>query len=86
MANLSEQVVDKQSALTGLDNERLFPVNANHRTLCKIPSSTSHQYKTVGSWIAKLTQHTLENAIAHGRLCTFIMNITRLLHLSSDNS
>lgn len=41
-------VVDRQSTVTGLENERLFPVNANHRIMCKMPSSTSHQYKTVG--------------------------------------
>lgn len=76
MANLYEQVVDKQSARTGLKNERLFPVNANHRTMCKMPSSTSHQYITVGSWIAKLTQRVLADTIALGVLCMLILDIT----------
>ncbi len=32
-----------------------------------MPSSTSHQYLTVGFWIAKLTQRVLADTVLHGR-------------------
>ncbi len=35
------QVVDKESAVLNLSNEKLFPVDANHRTICHIPSAES---------------------------------------------
>ena len=44
--------------------------------MCKMPSSTSHQYITVGSWIAKLTQRVLADTIALGVLCMLILDIT----------
>ena len=70
-------MVDKQSALIGpLPNELEFPVNANHRTICKIPSSTSHEYKTVGFWIARLAQLVLDDNVLHGKICMFMLNIT----------
>lgn len=68
-------MVDKLSALTGLENERLFPVTANHRTMCKIPSYTSYQYRVVGSWIAKLAKQVLLDPIVQGKICMFIKNI-----------
>ena len=40
----------------------------NHRTICKFPSSTSHQYLTVSCWIAKLTQQVLGDTVFHERV------------------
>lgn len=68
-------MVDKQSAQIGLPNETLFPVNADHRTICKIPSSTSHEYQTVGSEIAKLSQKVLANAVSGGMIRMLMLNI-----------
>jgi hypothetical protein len=45
------QVVDEESALLNLPNEKLFPVDANHRTICKIPSADSQEFEAVGAWI-----------------------------------
>ncbi|SLM40558.1 Tetratricopeptide-like helical domain [Lasallia pustulata] len=56
-------VVDERSALIGLPNEKLFPVNANHRMICKIPSSESHEHDTVCLWIAKLAKRVAEEAV-----------------------
>lgn len=67
MANLLKQVVNKSSASIGLRNESLYPVNADHRTICKTPSATSHEYRSVGRRIAKNTQDVLAKALPHGR-------------------
>ena len=50
------QVVDEQSALLNLPNEKLFPVDANHRTICKIPSGESQEFEAVGAWIEELVR------------------------------
>ncbi|SLM37180.1 Tetratricopeptide-like helical domain [Lasallia pustulata] len=56
-------VVDERSARIGLPNEKLFPVNANHRMICKIPSFESHEHDTVCLWIAKLAKRVAEEAV-----------------------
>jgi hypothetical protein len=55
------QVVDEQSALLNLPNEKPFPVDANHRTICKIPSAESQEYEAVGAWIADLARSVATN-------------------------
>lgn len=57
-----KQVVDRLSACMGLPNEKLFPVDADHWTVCKIPSTESQAYNTVGAWIVKLTRLAIEDA------------------------
>jgi hypothetical protein len=57
------EVVDKQSALLNLPNEKLFPVDANHRTICKIPSAKSQEYEAVGAWIADLARSVTTNIL-----------------------
>lgn len=64
------QVVDEDSARIGLPNEQLFPVDANHRTLCKIPSVESPIYKIVGIWVAKLTDLIVKGAVSEVSQCT----------------
>ena len=55
MTNLAyRQVVDELSARIGIPNEKLFPVSANHRNICKIPAKESPIYRVVGFWTAKL--------------------------------
>lgn len=49
-------VVDEQSAVLNLPNEKLFPVDANHRTICKIPSAESQEFEAVGAWIEDLVR------------------------------
>ncbi|MCJ1309721.1 hypothetical protein MMC25_003381 [Agyrium rufum] len=49
-------VVDELSARIGLPNEKMLPVDANHRTICKISSHTSQEYDAVGVWIVKLVK------------------------------
>jgi hypothetical protein len=50
------QVVDKESALLNLPNEKPFLVDANHRTMCKIPSAESQEFEAVGAWIEDLVR------------------------------
>jgi hypothetical protein len=59
-ANLS-QVVDEESAVLNLPNEKLFPVDANHRTICKIPSAESQEFEAVGAWIEDLVRSVATN-------------------------
>jgi hypothetical protein len=61
------QVVDEQSALLNLPNEKPFPVDANHRTICKIPSAESQEYEAVGAWIADLARSVATNTSPNPR-------------------
>ena len=54
-----KQIVDKLSACIGLPNEKLLAVDANHRTICKIPSAESQEYEAVGKWIVKLVKEAV---------------------------
>lgn len=56
------QIVDEASALIGLPNEKRLPIEANHRTMCKIPSADSQEYQALGAWIVKLTKSVVEEA------------------------
>ena len=56
----THQVVDERSAQLNLPNEKVFPVDADHRTICKIPSREDQVYKIVGVWIAKLVKAHIE--------------------------
>lgn len=38
----------------GIPNEKLFPVSADHRNICKIPAKESYIYHVVGFWTARL--------------------------------
>ena len=60
---IHHQVVDEQSAQLNLPNEKLFPVDADHRTICKISSREDQVYKVVGVWIAKLIKANIEKSI-----------------------
>ena len=57
------QVVDEQSAQLNLPNEKVFPVHADHRTICKMSSPEDQVYKIVGVWIAKLIKAKIEEII-----------------------
>jgi len=61
------QVVDKQSAVLNLPNEKLFPVDANHRTICKIPSAESQEYEAVGAWVSDLARSVATNTSSNLR-------------------
>ncbi|PMD42291.1 hypothetical protein L207DRAFT_485775 [Hyaloscypha variabilis F] len=54
-------VVDKQSAVLNLPNEKLFPVDANHRTICHIPSAESQEFEAMGAWIEDLVRSVANN-------------------------
>ncbi|KAI9888711.1 MAG: hypothetical protein M1814_006522 [Vezdaea aestivalis] len=53
-------VVDESSAQIGVPNEKLFPVEADHRTICHCPSADSQEYQATGAWIADLTRSVVE--------------------------
>ena len=58
------QVVDESSAQIGVPNEKLFPVEADHRTICHCPSADSQEYQATGAWIADLTRSVVEETAA----------------------
>lgn len=64
-------VVDELSARIGLPNEKLFQVDANHRTICKIPSAKSQEYNAVGVWIAKLVKMAVKDTGTKEVQCKF---------------
>ncbi|KAL8748150.1 MAG: hypothetical protein Q9190_000045 [Brigantiaea leucoxantha] len=49
-------IVEKESARIGLPNEKLFPMESNHKTICKIPSATSQQYAMLYHNIVRLVK------------------------------
>jgi hypothetical protein len=53
---LLNQVVDQLSARIGLPNEKMFSVDADHRTICKMPNHEGQAYEAVGAWIAELVK------------------------------
>ena len=53
---LLAQVVDEDSATIGIANERLFPVNADHHTICRFESAESQAYRAVGSHVVALVR------------------------------
>lgn len=56
MLLLLAQVVDQHLAIIGIQNEILFPVAADHHTICKFGSAESQAYKAVGSHVASLVK------------------------------
>ena len=48
------------SSRIGVSNENLFPVDADHRSICKIPSRDSQEYEAIGFWITVLVKLTLK--------------------------
>ncbi|KAE9369693.1 hypothetical protein N431DRAFT_547106 [Stipitochalara longipes BDJ] len=56
-------VVDKESAILHLPNEKLFPVDANHRTICHIPSAESQEFEAVGAWVEDLVRSVANNTL-----------------------
>lgn len=52
--NFFWQIVDKYSACLGLPNEKLVPLDATHRTMCKLESATGQAYKLVGGSIVEM--------------------------------
>ncbi len=61
--NFIHQVVDEQSARLNLPNEKLFPVDADHRTICKMSSREDQVYSIVGVWITKLIKANIERPV-----------------------
>ncbi|KAK4888605.1 hypothetical protein LTR27_012500 [Elasticomyces elasticus] len=52
-----EVIVNKDSALLSLPNEKTFPMNANHSTVCKFGSENSKNYLLVGRAIAGMVEN-----------------------------
>ena len=50
------QVVDEDSATMNVANERLFPVDADHHTICRFGSGESQAYKAVDSHVVSLVR------------------------------
>ncbi|KAI9889405.1 MAG: hypothetical protein M1814_005341 [Vezdaea aestivalis] len=55
-------VVDELSARMGITNEKPFPVEADHRTICHCPSSKSQEYEAVGGWVSYLINSVVEES------------------------
>ena len=72
IADYRGQVVDQLSACLNLSNERLFGIQANHRTICKIPTAESKEYKAVGYWIADLVKNAVKDASTANVRCRFV--------------
>ncbi len=62
------QVVDENSATIGIANERLFPVDADHHTICRFESAESQAYKAVGGHVVSLVKSVAPAAMP----CTWI--------------
>lgn len=60
------QIVDESSAQIGIVNEKLFPIEADHQTICRCPSSKSQEYEAVGEWIAHLIKSSGEGTTQEG--------------------
>lgn len=58
------QVVDEISARIGVPNEKVFAVDATHRSICRIPAKESQRYKDVGFWTAKLANTVLSENVS----------------------
>ena len=65
------QVVDEDSATTGIPNERLFPVDADHHTICRFESVESQAYKAVGSHVVTLVRSVAPAAMPCKSLSTY---------------
>jgi hypothetical protein len=48
------QVVPENSAVLGLPNEMIIPLNAHHRGICRFPSSLSQNYILVEAYIKEI--------------------------------
>lgn len=57
------QVVDEPSARLNLPNEKVFPVEADHRTICKMSSREDQIYQIVGVWTTKLIKANIERPV-----------------------
>ena len=44
---INDQVVPESSAVIGLPNEMIVPLNADHRGMCRFPSSYDQNYTMV---------------------------------------
>lgn len=63
------QLVNELSARIGAPNERLFPVEANHRNICKMPAKESPIYHVVGVWTAKLVKTIIRENVPRKSQC-----------------
>ena len=68
---LLAQVVDEYSATTGNPNEKLFPVDADHHTICRFESAESQAYKAVGSHVVSLVRSVAHAAMPCTSLSTY---------------
>ena len=66
------QVVNQFSACLNQSNERPFGIQADHRTICKIPTAESKEYKAVGYWIADLVKNVVKDASTANVRCRFV--------------
>lgn len=47
-------MVPEYSAVLGLPNEMILPLNAHHRSMCRYPSATSQNYVLVEAAIREI--------------------------------
>ncbi|KAH0559684.1 hypothetical protein GP486_003804 [Trichoglossum hirsutum] len=53
-------IVDRDSAILNLPNEKAIPIQANHKTICKFPSVDDQKYKPVWKAIKNLADELTE--------------------------
>ncbi|KAJ9156533.1 ankyrin [Pleurostoma richardsiae] len=51
-------IVDKDSAVLNIPNERLIPMRANHRTICQFPNEDSQEYLLVKEALEAIIEQT----------------------------
>jgi hypothetical protein len=61
------QIVEPFSAILGLPNERIVPVDADHREIAQVSPRRKHRYKPVWSAITELVEGNMKvNASKEG--------------------
>ena len=63
----SGQVVSESSAVLGLPNELVFPVNATHRGICRYESAKSQIYMLVEAALREIIEGKAERVDLHHR-------------------
>ena len=85
VANHCEQVVDTDSARLDHSNEETFEVDADHETICKIPSTESPRYHQVVLWIAGLVKKAIPDTSSANVRCRYAQQLQSFFMLTSDS-
>ena len=62
--NLTEQIVERPSAVMGVSDEQAVPLNANHQELCRFAHARSESYIKIAPIIARLATQAVNTGTA----------------------